>query len=114
MEYHDELLRWIEKHEKLSGDYSHLGAMDTEPQFVWQDVLWCATEGRPYPANAETAGEWELYERLPGAGAAAVRLTMVARCAYGCITVARDCAPAKEWRHMREFLHAHCWRANNY
>jgi hypothetical protein len=102
----DRLKVAVAKYDETADRYVNLGAADTEPEGVFQELLTLALNGKPVEVP-EGPRAWQLY-REPGADRAARALTAAARkCVdlIGTFTVA-------ESGELREYLEGYCWRCS--
>lgn len=85
--------------------YRDFGALDTEPDGVFQRCLHRHYEGREYRLPTSVC-DWELYSTVKGAGTAARALTSKLK---KCLTVL-DRITIKEQKELRAMLESELWR----
>lgn len=103
----DQIKQAMEAFEKLQRSYSKYGAGDTEPDGEFHHIVACAYKGKPVSTDL-TAGEWQLYSDMRGAGLAASNMSRAAAkvaALIGKVTTAERAAVGK-------YLAGICWRAD--
>lgn len=95
----------ISQFEALQNTHAQFGAGDTEPDGVFQFLLWNAFQGQPVEVPT-SARAWQLYSSRPGAGSVARVLARVARQAVAAV---KGCT-IKERAAVEEYLSSYCWR----
>ena len=95
----------VEKFEKIQLKFDSLGADDTEPDFIFQDLVYSAFEGEPKPLPTDARG-WNLYSDTPGTGGAANELSNQAA------RIIRLLGEIKisEMAGVKRYLQQVCWR----
>lgn len=87
--------------------YRDYGACDTEPDGVFQGILWkiCNDEDATIP---QTGNGWELYASSMDCTEAASALHLAA---LGVVQAIFACS-MKDSREVRKYLEEYCWRYN--
>lgn len=93
--------------EKTQADLRDFGAGDSEPDGVWQRLLYNALEGKA-PTPPRTGDGWELYTSTMDCSAAATALFEKALTAIQAI----ESCPIRDIEPLREYLEDYCWRAH--
>lgn len=97
----------VQKWDERAAHYRDLGAGDTEPQFKFQAILLDHFKGRHNPDDTPTtAGDWELYSSMPGAGTAARSLSSKLK---SCLK-AMNRVPNKDRESLRAYVEKYCYR----
>jgi hypothetical protein len=87
---------------------SHLrsfGAMDTEPDGIFQARIYRAARGLR-PLAPQGVAEWELYSSMDGSRAAASQLS--ASCDR--VIKAIEACPISEHAELLAYVQSYCWR----
>ena len=100
-----ELTKNITEFEKLQNQYASFGARDTEPDGVFQYLLWDAFKEKAYTIPEDTQG-WQLYSSVPGGLAVAQKLSESARKCIDCVLKAK----AEKVKGLKGYLKDYCWR----
>jgi hypothetical protein len=103
----DKLKAAVTAFEATQAAYSEFGAMDTEPDGVFQYTLARAINGNEVVMPVSSR-DWQLYSDVKGCGAAARALTAACRKAVKIILGAK----LKDSAAVRAYLLDYCWRAN--
>ena len=80
-----------------------LGASDSEPDYMFQYLLWNAVKGEPW--HTPTQVDWELYDQI-GVGVAVRRLNSAA---YKCYRTIQSASIA-ESPPIVDYLEDYTWR----
>lgn len=99
------LKKTIREFNETQMKYRDFGALDTEPDGIFQSCLQRHYEGRDYHMPI-SAHDWDLYSTVKGAGNAARALTSKLK---KCLTVL-DRITIKEQKEVREMLESELWR----
>jgi hypothetical protein len=91
--------------EKTQQKYRSFGAMDTEPDGVFQGLLRAAVDGKT-PNVPRTANAWELYANSMNCDEAAAALEKAARAVVDAI----EAVPLKSAEPIRKRIKEYCWR----
>lgn len=95
----------VREFEAVAMKYRDYGALDTEPDGVWQRLLMRALAGeRPSPPNCGKG--WDLYDSSMDCTEAADALFDAADAA---IKAVEEC-PVRDAAELREYLQDYCWR----
>jgi hypothetical protein len=105
----NKLKAWVTKFETAQKQYEGFGATDTEPDSIFQFLLYQTWEGIDTVAPS-SADEWCLFCRMKGVKRAANRLSTVATHAINCIKLASE----DELKEIKTFLDDYCWRVRIY
>ncbi len=97
----------IKDFEKTQSKYRDYGARDTEPDSVFQGILWKVVNDKDADIP-QTGDGWELYSCSMDCSEAAAAL----HAACLCVVQAIFACPHKEMREVREYLEGYCWRYN--
>jgi len=95
----------ISKFEFMQNKYRQFGALDTEPDGVFQRLLVDAFEGKE-PAIPRSGAGWELYDSSMDCTEAATALSDAAR---EVITVIEN-AKIRDQRQLQKLIEDYCWR----
>lgn len=97
----------IKNFEKVQRKYSSYGACDTEPDGVFQGILWKVIDGED-ALIPQTGSGWELYDSSMDCSEAAAALhaaaLAVAQTIFAC--------PIRESGAVRKYVKDYCWRYN--
>lgn len=93
----------IRDFENLQDELSAFGASDTEPDGVFQSIIYGASIGKTVRLPAGTG--WQLY-RMRGVRVAIAKLNEVCKEIVTLIMF----APNKERSKIREYIKEYCWR----
>ena len=91
--------------EKTQQKYRSFGAMDTEPDGVFQRLLCAAVDGKT-PNVPRTADAWDLYANSMNCDKAATALEKAARAVVDAI----EAVPIKSAEPVRKRIEEYCWR----
>ena len=91
--------------EKTQAELRDFGARDSEPDGVWQRLLYDALTGKA-PTPPRTGDGWELYASTMDCSAAATALFEKALTAIQAI----ESCPIRDVGPLREYLEDYCWR----
>lgn len=93
--------------EAVQKELSEFGAEDTEPDYVFQSIVWRAMNLKPY--KIPTSGEaWDLYTCSMKCGRAGQRLASATKKVVSTI----ESTPIGEAGPVREYVQDYCWRVS--
>lgn len=95
----------IRKFEKTQDKYRSFGAMDTEPDGVFQQIVADAFAGKE-PAVPRSGSGWELYDSSMDCTEAATALSAAAREVVDVI----ENAKIRDYGEIKKFIDDYCWR----
>lgn len=95
----------IKNFEAVQAKYRRFGATDTEPDSVFQGLLWHALHG-PALAVPQTAEGWQLYSNSMDCDEAAAALAVAAAVAVQAI----GACSIKDSEEVEDYLDQYCWR----
>jgi hypothetical protein len=93
--------------EKTQQKYRSFGAIDTEPDRIFQRLLCDAVNGET-PWIPRTADAWELYANSMNCDEATAALEKAARAVVDAI----EAVPLKSAEPIRKRIKEYCWRMN--
>lgn len=85
--------------------YKEYGARDTEPDSIFQQLIWRAAHGHG-PAIPRTAAAWELYASSMDCTVAANALHDAA---LKCVQ-AVEAVPLRDYNALQKLIRDYCWR----
>ena len=91
--------------EKTQQKYRSFGAIDTEPDGIFQRLL-CDAVNSKTPSIPRTADAWELYANSMNCDEAAAALEKAARAVVDAI----EAVPIKSAEPIRKRIKDYCWR----
>jgi hypothetical protein len=97
----------VKNFEAVQWQYSSHGACDTEPDGIFQGILWKIYNDED-AAIPQTGNGWELYASSMDCTEAANALHLAA---LGVVQAIFACS-MKESREVRKYLEEYCWRYN--
>lgn len=92
----------VKKFQSLQSRYSRYGANDSEPDGVFQDLLFNYKD-RQVPQNGD---EWALYTNSMNCERVAIKLS---EAALDVLNIAKGCPP-NQIPQMKEYIKKYCWR----
>lgn len=95
----------VKKFQTLQRRYARYGADDSEPDGVFQDLLFNYQDST-IPTNGDG---WALYTNSMNCERVAVKLS---EAALDAVNVAKGC-PADQIPRMKEFIKKYCWRMDD-
>lgn len=95
----------VKQFERAQHKHRAVGAEDTEPDWVFQDVLARALRGEKVRVPT-TPQEWQLFTTQPKVAQAAKELATVCAAAVAAI---QDCS-IRDSHSLRTYLQNYCWR----
>jgi len=98
-----EIKEVIKEFEEVQESLRDFGAGDTEPDWVFHNVIRCAVQGKDFPANEPEY--WELFETEEGWTEAARMMTTAAEKVYNFVREEAKIADI-------EYLRSYCWRVD--
>jgi hypothetical protein len=101
----EKLQEAIRRFERTQNKYRQFGALDTEPDGVFQQLLVAALDGYETAIPRSGAG-WELYDSSMDCTEAAAALSEAAREVIDII----ENAKLRDHRPMKKFIEDYCWR----
>ena len=90
---------------KLSSQYSKFGAADSEPEWVFHDMIRSILQGKLHNVPKGTR-EWQLYD-IPGSSRAADALTCYAETVFKLVSTMIERLDRED---VTEALRVHLWR----
>lgn len=108
---YERLLREVTDFERLQKTLIGFGAMDSEPEGVFQEYLWKVfEEGAGVQDISEDPEHWQLFVELKGCKSAAKRLAAACRRVIK-LAVRMHAEPHSEYEKAKEWARNYCWRA---
>jgi hypothetical protein len=95
----------IAQFEVTQSQLRSFGAMDTEPDGIFQTRIYRASKGLR-PTTPQGVAGWELYSSLAGSRAAASRLSA----ACDKVIKAIEACPISEHADLLAYVQSYCWR----
>jgi predicted enzyme related to lactoylglutathione lyase len=95
----------IRRFEFMQNKYRQFGALDTEPDGVFQRLIADTFEGKE-PAIPRSGAGWELYDSSMDCTEAAAALSDAA----GEVVAAIENSKIRDQRAMKKFIEDYCWR----
>jgi hypothetical protein len=95
----------IKQFEQIQNKHRSYGAMDTEPDGIFQGILVRAVKGDNCRIPSE-ANFWELYSDMEGVSAASSEMSFAAKDA---VEVIHNC-PVRDLKEVKTYLKDYCWR----
>lgn len=97
----------IKNFEATQSKYSEFGAHDTEPDGVFQGILWRVIHDKDAKIP-QTGDGWDLFDSSMDCTEAAAALHLAA---LGAVQAIFAC-PMGEGREVRKYIKDYCWRCN--
>lgn len=104
----EKLQKLVARFEKAQEKYSEVGAGDTEPDGIFQNILVRSFQKKDYniPLCAE---RWQLYASEPQANQAAKRLSKLAQ---QCVALINEEVAGCYTGPLEQYLRSYCWRVD--